>query len=151
EFGVFDLARGDVSVYFEHGERLAGGVATDSPAAGDDDDAAVALRVGELAFPISGGGQLGFDFLKRLGEFGFKQLMGDAAARFLRFPSVEKLGAAIPEGDLAVEAADEHGVVRKFEKLGLLAVVGFAGAEIEFDIAALEDFLLQGGVGGGPL
>ena len=151
ELLFFVLATRDVSVGFKDGDGLAGGVGAQGPAARHDDFGAFARVMNDFAFPRAPRANLRLDLGKSDRELLLKKLARDLTARFGCVPSVEMFRSAVPIDDLVFHISYEDRIVSEVEQLCLLAVAGFAGAEIELDVAALVHFLIEGGVGFDPI
>src|SRR6266404_1569584 len=80
--GLFGaLALGDVVVGLQHPGRPPLLVALQGPAARHHHLRAVAFRMDELSFPLTGPVELGFDLREWCGEGGLRELMGDPSDR----------------------------------------------------------------------
>jgi hypothetical protein len=74
----------------------------------------------ELSVPAARPEQLRIDFFEPRGKYRPRELVRDLADCLLTFPTVQFLGAAVPEGDYVIHAAYEDRVVREVEEFSLL-------------------------------
>jgi hypothetical protein len=126
--------RGEFAVDFEDG---AGGVvaADQAPAAEDADGFSGAGGLDHLAFPEAAGADGGVGSVGGQREMGLEQVVTVLAENFFGRIAVEGAGALVPEADVIIEIAQEHGVVKEIEDLGLVAESAF---EFGFGAHVLE-------------
>jgi hypothetical protein len=105
----------------------------------------------QFTFPIACFEKTLHDFVQRLWKLRLQEFMAGLAAGFFFPPSVKLFRSAAPIQNFTLEIAHDQGVMRQVEELGLLAIVGFADAKVDFDFAPFEDFLFQRRVGLDPL
>src|ERR1035438_2015819 len=100
----------------------------------------VGLRLPELAFPPAGAQQLRANFIHRYRELGLQELVTVLSDCLLCRPSVQFLSPSIPIRDDVVDIADENGVMREIEQVGLLSAFGHFPLEF---VAGLQKLLLD--------
>jgi len=77
--------------------------------------------VNDFAFPVVVAAERLIDAFRGLRKLRFEQGVGEFPQDLRAFPAVFLFRAAAPEGDAIVEVSHDDGIVRKFEKRGLLA------------------------------
>ncbi|MEA2958809.1 MAG: hypothetical protein QOJ58_4344, partial [Alphaproteobacteria bacterium] len=114
------LSLGDVIIGFQDSDWPSTLVMPQGPPARHSDLRSVSLRMDELPLPAASADQLRRDLFKSRWKNRPLELVRDMAERLLLVPTVQLLGAAVPERYHIIHPAYEDRVVREVEELSPL-------------------------------